>query len=98
MRAKTLLILFSLLLTGCIQIATQSSEAVTPEPPITQTTLETLPNPASAYCEQRGYKLELRTADDGSQTGICIFPDGTECDEWAYFRGECTSSRKRLNA
>jgi hypothetical protein len=20
---------------------------------------------------------------------VCIFPDGSECDEWAYFRGEC---------
>ena len=28
-------------------------------------------------------------ASDGSQNGICVFPDGSECDEWAYFRGEC---------
>ena len=21
--------------------------------------------------------------------GICRFPDGAECDEWALFRGEC---------
>ena len=20
---------------------------------------------------------------------MCIFPDGGECDEWAYFRSEC---------
>jgi len=48
-----------------------------------------MPNPASAYCEQQGYKSEIRTAADGSQSGVCIFPDGSECDEWAYFRGEC---------
>jgi hypothetical protein len=48
-----------------------------------------VPNPASAYCEQQGYKSEIRTATDGSQSGVCIFPDGSECDEWAYFRGEC---------
>lgn len=48
-----------------------------------------MPNPASAYCEQQGYRLEIRTAADGGQAGYCIFPDGTECDEWAYFRGEC---------
>jgi len=89
MRTKTLLILFSLLLTSCIQIATQSSKSLTPEISITQATMETLPNPASAYCEQQGYKLELRAANDGSQTGICIFPDGRECEEWAYYRGEC---------
>jgi putative hemolysin len=48
-----------------------------------------MPNPASAFCEQQGYQSEIRTASDGSQAGVCIFPDGSECDEWAYFRGEC---------
>jgi len=48
-----------------------------------------MPNPASVYCEQNGNKLEIQTASDGSQSGICIFPDGSTCDEWAYFRGEC---------
>jgi hypothetical protein len=48
-----------------------------------------MPNPASVYCAQQGYKSEIRTAADGSQSGVCIFPDSTECDEWAYFRGEC---------
>ncbi|MEW6030680.1 MAG: DUF333 domain-containing protein [Chloroflexota bacterium] len=48
-----------------------------------------LANPASAYCVEQGYKSEIRTAADGSQSGVCIFPDGSECDEWAYFRGEC---------
>lgn len=47
------------------------------------------PNPASVYCEQNGNKLEIVTAADGSQSGICIFPDGSACDEWAYYRGEC---------
>ncbi len=46
-------------------------------------------NPASAYCEQQGYQLEIVTAADGSQSGVCVFPDGSSCDEWAYFRGEC---------
>lgn len=48
-----------------------------------------LPNPASAYCLEQGYKHEIRTAADGSQSGVCIFPDGSECDEWTYYRGEC---------
>ena len=46
-------------------------------------------NPASVYCEKQGYTLEIRTNEGGSQTGYCIFDDGTECEEWAYFRGEC---------
>jgi len=48
-----------------------------------------MPNPASVYCEQNGNTLEIHTAADGSQSGICVFPDGSTCDEWAYFRGEC---------
>jgi len=48
-----------------------------------------MPNPASAFCTETGNKLEIRTAIDGSQNGICIFPDGSTCDEWAFFRGEC---------
>jgi hypothetical protein len=48
-----------------------------------------MPNPASVYCEQSGNKLEIRTAADGSRNGICVFADGSTCDEWAYYRGEC---------
>jgi len=46
-------------------------------------------NPASVYCEQYGGTLEIRTDESGAQTGFCIFADGSECEEWAYFRGEC---------
>jgi putative hemolysin len=47
-----------------------------------------VPNPASQFCEEQGFKLELRTSEAGT-TGYCIFPDGTECEEWAFYRGEC---------
>jgi putative hemolysin len=61
----------------------------TPEPAATDIPKACIPNPASVYCDQNGNKHEIRTAADGSQNGICVFPDGSECDEWAYFRGEC---------
>jgi hypothetical protein len=48
-----------------------------------------MPNPASVYCEQNGNTLEIQTASDGSQSSVCTFPDGSTCEEWAYFRGEC---------
>jgi len=48
-----------------------------------------IPNPASVYCKQNGNTLKIQTSSDGSQNGICVFPDGSTCDEWAYFRGEC---------
>lgn len=48
----------------------------------------TLPNPASAFCEAHGYTIQMRENAAGT-AGYCQFPDGSECDEWAYFRGEC---------
>ncbi|MFH0891659.1 MAG: DUF333 domain-containing protein [Candidatus Falkowbacteria bacterium] len=50
-----------------------------------------IPNPASAYCASEGGETEIRTDVDGAQSGICKFTDGSECDEWAFFRGECQS-------
>ncbi len=48
-----------------------------------------LANPASVYCTESGYAMEIRTDESGAQYGVCIFDDGTECEEWAYYRGEC---------
>jgi putative hemolysin len=47
-----------------------------------------LANPASVYCKSSGYVLQIRTSGSG-QYGICVFPDGNECEEWAFYRGEC---------
>ncbi|MFN2138297.1 MAG: YbaY family lipoprotein [Candidatus Promineifilaceae bacterium] len=48
-----------------------------------------LANPAAVFCGEQGFTYEIRTAEDGSQSGACIFDDGSECDAWAYYRGEC---------
>jgi putative hemolysin len=48
-------------------------------------------NPASVYCEQKGGKTKITTDPRGNQLGFCILPDGTECDEWAYYKGDCVS-------
>jgi putative hemolysin len=58
-------------------------------PAATGTPQAHMPNPASVYCAQQGNRLEIRTAADGSQTGICVSTDGSTCDEWAYYREEC---------
>jgi putative hemolysin len=71
-------------LTACTAPPTQA-----PDSSATAIPQAGLPNPASVNCEQNGNNLEIRTAADGSQSGICIFPDGSTCEEWAYFRGEC---------
>lgn len=46
-------------------------------------------NPASVNCRNKGYKSEIITSSDGSQYGVCIFSDKSQCEEWAYFRNEC---------
>jgi putative hemolysin len=38
-------------------------------------------NPASAYCANLGYTLD--------ESSNCVFPNGTSCEEWAFWRGEC---------
>ncbi len=76
--------LFALLL----QCALLCSAACSPSQ-TSPTPAANLPNPASVHCEQNGGKLELRQDPTGGVAGICVFSDGSECDEWAYFRGQC---------
>jgi len=45
--------------------------------------------PADAYCMELGYECEVRTGEGGGEIGVCIFPDGTECEAWSFFRGNC---------
>lgn len=51
--------------------------------------LANMPNPASQHCEQNGGTLQLRLDANGGQYGMCVFADGSECEEWAFYRGEC---------
>ena len=45
-------------------------------------------NPASVNCIDNGGELEMRTDSSGGEYGVCKL-NGKECEEWAYFRGEC---------
>ena len=47
-----------------------------------------LANPASVYCEERGGSVDIRDTDEG-EVGYCVFADGSECEEWSFYRGEC---------
>jgi len=73
------------LVTGCQPFGTESDET----PTVVPSDGAGLPNPAAVYCQEQGYEYEIRTAADGSQSGVCIFADGSECDEWAFYRAEC---------
>lgn len=44
-------------------------------------------NPASVYCEKNGGTLNLTT-------GMCSFSNGQSCEEWAFYRGECSKEGK----
>jgi putative hemolysin len=70
-------------LTACSVFEVQHTESAATELPLN------MPNPATVYCVENGNKIENHTAEDGSQSSECVFPDGSACDEWAYFRGEC---------
>ena len=80
---------FGLLLCATLAACTSNLTLEVPVPTATDSPPAGIPNPASVYCTEQGNTHEIRTAADGSQSGICVFPDGSTCDEWAYFRGEC---------
>lgn len=45
-------------------------------------------NPASVNCLDKGGSLEMRENKKG-QYGVCIFEDNRQCEERAFFRGDC---------
>jgi putative hemolysin len=85
---------FVIILIALVACTAPQTQAV-PELTATDKPQAGMPNPASVYCVQNGNTLEIRTADDGSQNGICVFPDGSACDEWAYYRGECGTTTQK---
>jgi len=86
-----------LLLASCAAPQTQPTSTPGAEVVFTDTPQANMPNPASVFCQEQGYQSEIRTAEDGSQYGVCIFSDGSECDEWAYYRGECSPAGQNAN-
>jgi putative hemolysin len=46
-------------------------------------------NPASAKCIRDGGELLIIPSKEGKY-GVCLFSDGSVCEEWKYFRGRCS--------
>lgn len=44
-----------------------------------------LANPASTFCAEQGGEVEIRDEENG-QVGYCHLEDGTEIEEWEFFR------------
>lgn len=49
---------------------------------------QTIANPASVNCKDKGGNLIVKTGPLG-QYGVCEFEDGRQCEEWAFFREDC---------
>jgi putative hemolysin len=49
-----------------------------------------MPNPASVYCEEQWWKLNIVEDAEWNQSGICKLADGTEVEEWEYYRANHT--------
>ena len=74
--------------------ACATKEAPKPEAPAAEPApAAQIANPVSVNCAEKGGKLEI-VDEPGGQRGICVLPDGTRCDEWAFFRGECPPAGK----
>jgi hypothetical protein len=97
---KTFLILgtslaMAIVLSGCqnssSSVSTKAPETKTPQISENKTvTGQTtgLANPASTNCIEKGGKLEMRQNKNG-EYGVCLFEDNRQCEEWAFFRGQC---------
>lgn len=93
---QLMIIALACLLAACADPRTATPAFPYPTPTAPPTTAEASPaglaNPASVHCQEQGGRLELVTIPEG-QIGVCVFTDGSLCEEWAYFRDECRPGR-----
>ena len=66
---------------GCLSVgcATTETQSTTVTPSLG------MANPASAFCVEKGGRLEIRNETQG-QVGYCHLADGKVIEEWTYFR------------
>ncbi|MBN2126884.1 MAG: DUF333 domain-containing protein [Candidatus Diapherotrites archaeon] len=55
-----------------------------------------MPNPASVKCVEDGGTIKILKDSAGGEYGLCIFSDNSYCDEWTYFRGECSKGENLM--
>lgn len=49
-------------------------------------------NPASEHCAKMGGRLNIVKETNG-EYGVCEFANGAKCEEWAYYKGECSPEK-----
>jgi len=87
------LLVAMLIVSGCQGTPTDKSKVTPP----TEDGNTQMANPASVNCIDKGGKLDIVTDETGGQVGMCKLKVGTVCEEWAYFRGECTKDYDVVN-
>ncbi|HRZ30517.1 MAG TPA: DUF333 domain-containing protein [Candidatus Paceibacterota bacterium] len=85
-----LIVLLAILFGGLILVKTFASDLICWPACSSSEPVAGLPNPASVNCEEVGGTLDIRTDTSGGQVGYCLFSDGSECEEWALLRNECS--------
>lgn len=96
MSKKIIIVLLILILTVCLFILFRTIKSdkttQTTQPNNTANTTTGIANPASVYCVEQGGRLSIRKDTSGGEYGVCVFKDGSECEEWKFFRKECPAS------
>ncbi|MCD6291411.1 MAG: DUF333 domain-containing protein [Anaerolineae bacterium] len=97
-----LLWLLTALLTASLFLAACQSRGMITSPTPSPSATRPVPaqkvgmaNPASKYCEEHDGKLEIRKDAQGNEYSVCVSPDNSECEEWAFYRGECQPGKQQ---
>jgi len=73
---------------GWVMLMMYRSSNVKSETPAEEWTGEVaeIANPASEYCVAQGGTVNIVKDAEGNESGMCKLADGTEVDEWEYYR------------
>ena len=51
-----------------------------------------MPNPAAVYCEEQWWTINIVKDAEWNESGMCKLADGTEVEEWEYYRANHTEA------
>ncbi len=74
---------------GDVQEEPETTDTVTTTEPAEKDNKVQIANPASSHCIENGGKLEMMQDKTGGEFAVCIFDDGSRCEEWKFFRKQC---------
>jgi putative hemolysin len=83
-----ILLWLSLLASGCTSTIFNWNISNTGNVENTTWEIVWIANPASVYCEENGWTLEI-IFDNGESYGMCHFPNWSVCEEREFFHKEC---------